>query len=135
MRYLLDTNTCILAMRGIMSVVGAMAVRSPDDITLSSITAYELFTGVEKCANPVRERNRVEELLSMVGQIVFDWPAALSAARIRAELELRGEMIGPYDVLIAGHAVSLGLTLVTSNTHEFSRVRGLAIEDWQLAHQ
>lgn len=133
MRYLLDTNTCIQAMRGTASVVNALSSRSPDEIALSTITVYELATGVEKCASPVRERNRVEELLSVLGQVAFDYPAALSAARIRAALEVRGEMIGPYDVLIAGQAISLGLTLVTSNTHEFSRVPGLTIENWQAA--
>ena len=132
MRYLLDSNTCIQAIRGTATVIKAVAARSPDDIAVSSITCYELYTGVEKCANPTRERAKVELFFNPLHQLVFDLSAALEAARIRATLESRGEMIGPYDVLIAGHARALGLVLVTANTKEFVRVPGLAIEDWQL---
>lgn len=130
--YLLDTDTCIRAMRGSSArTAAAMARRDPADIAVSSVTSYELFTGVEKCADPVRERSKVEQLLNTVRQVDFDLSAAKEAARIRAVLERQGEMIGPYDVLLAGHAVSLSLTLVTSNTNEFARVAGLSWEDWQ----
>jgi tRNA(fMet)-specific endonuclease VapC len=130
MRFLLDTNTCIETIRGTPSVVQAVAEHSPDDIVVSSITWYELYTGVEKCNAPGRERAKVELFHNAVRELVFDLPAATEAARIRAELEARGEMIGPYDVLIAGQARTLGLTLVTANTNEFARVPGLTIENW-----
>ena len=133
MRYLLDTDTCIHALRGTTSVVRSIAAQPPTDISISSITTYELLTGVEKCADPLRERNRLDLLFSVLSQVTFDLAAAQAAARIRAALEERGEMMGPYDVLIAGQALSLGLTLVTGNVNEFSRVTGLAIEDWQTA--
>lgn len=131
MRYLLDTNACIEAMRGDAAVVRALSAHPPADLGVSSGTCYELFAGVEKCANRARERAKVEKLLATVGQFPFDLAAASLAARIRADLEARGEMIGPYDVLLAGHAISLGLTLVTANTREFSRVVGLPVENWK----
>ncbi len=130
MRYLLDTNTCIKAMRGATSVVSAMSSCVPSDLCISSITAYELFTGVEKCADATRERKKVDTFVRLVRPILFDMAAAMQAGRIRAELESRGEMIGPYDVLIAAHALALGLTLITDNTQEFQRVAGLTIENW-----
>lgn len=128
--YLLDTNICIWAMRGTASVIAAISARDPVEVMVSSVTSYELFTGIEKCANPKRERGKVETLLNMLAQLDFDLAAAKESARIRAELESRGETIGPYDVLLAGQALSRGLTLVTGNTGEFRRVAGLALEDW-----
>lgn len=131
MLYLLDTNTCIAAMRNDALVVKRLASISPGDCAISTITSYELATGVEKCANPVKEAAKVKLLLTTVGQVAFDTNAALEAGRIRGLLESQGCMIGPYDVLIAGHALSLGLVLVTGNTNEFSRVPALRIENWQ----
>lgn len=98
---------------------------------ISTITAYELFTGVAKCADPPRERAKVEGLLNTVCQLPFDAAAAGEAAWIRAALEATGQTIGPYDLLLAGHALSLRLVLVTNNTAEFARVVGLALENWQ----
>ena len=118
-------------MRGTVPVVAAMAAHDPADLAVSSVTSYELYTGVEKCANPARERSKVERFLNALRQLEFDRLAAREAARIRADLESRGEMIGPYDVLLAGQAMSLGLILVTNNTNEFARIPGLTLEDWQ----
>lgn len=132
MRYLLDTNACIQVMRGVPSVVRALARHAPADVVASSITCYELYTGIEKCADPRGERTKVEALLSMVSQVMFDLSAAEAAARIRADLENRGEMIGPYDILLSGQAHSLGLILVTANVSEFSRVPNLIVENWAL---
>jgi tRNA(fMet)-specific endonuclease VapC len=131
MRYLLDTNTCIAAMRQDALVLKRMAAVAPTDCAISTITSYELFTGIEKCAAPTKELGKVNLLLSTVGELVFDGSAAREAARIRALLESLGSMIGPYDVLLAGHARSAGLLLVTANIKEFSRVPGLGLEDWQ----
>lgn len=120
-------------MRGTPSVIAALAAHAPSDIAVSAITCYELYTGVEKCADPQRELSKVEMLVSTLSHVVFDLIAALESAYIRAALESWGEMIGPYDVLIAGHAVALGLTLVTNNVSEFARIEGLLVEDWQSA--
>lgn len=130
MRYLLDTNTCIAAMRHHTPVLQRLAAVAPADCAISSITTYELYTGIEKCADPAKESAKVDLLLTTVSELVFDGKAAREAGRIRALLESQGRMIGPYDVLLAGHARSVGLTLVTANVSEFSRVPGLNWENW-----
>jgi tRNA(fMet)-specific endonuclease VapC len=131
MRYLLDTNTCIAAMRHHSPVLQRLASVVPADCAISSITTYELYTGIEKCADPAKESAKVNLLLATVSELVFDGQAAREAGRIRALLESQGRMIGAYDVLLAGHARSIGLTLVTANVSEFSRVPGLSWENWQ----
>jgi tRNA(fMet)-specific endonuclease VapC len=130
MRYLLDTNTCIAAMRNVALVVQRMAAVSPGDCAISTITSYELYTGIEKCAHPAKELSKVNLLLATVHQLVFDAQAGREAGRIRALLESQGRMIGPYDILLAGHALSTSLTLVTANTGEFNRVPALSLENW-----
>ncbi len=135
MLYLLDTNTCIAAMRNHPLVVQRMAAQSPGDCAISAITGYELHTGVAKCVNPAKERAKVDLLLSVLSELPFDADAAREAARIRAALESQGSMIGPYDVLLAGHAIAADLTLVTDNTGEFTRVAGLAVENWKVPAQ
>ncbi|MBI1832631.1 MAG: PIN domain-containing protein [Planctomycetes bacterium] len=131
MRYLLDSNTCIAAMRKHPRVIQRMAGTSRGDCAISTITSYELFTGVEKCANPVRERAKVYLLINTLLQIPFDTAAAEEAARIRAHLESLGQPIGSYDTLLAGQALALALIMVTANVSEFSRVPGLTVENWQ----
>ena len=133
MRYLFDTNTCIDLMRNKPAVVARMAFVSPEDCAISTITSYELYTGVEKCSDPGREGAKVRTLLTTVHTLPFDAAAAKEGARIRAELESRGCLIGPYDILLAGHAVATGLILVTANTDEFSRVRELRTENFEAA--
>jgi tRNA(fMet)-specific endonuclease VapC len=132
MQYLLDTNTCIAAMRQHPNVVRKMAAVAPGDCAVSTITGYELWTGVEKCANPAQERIKVQLLLATVHELPFDAAAATQAAQVRAALERQGQPIGPYDTLLAGHALACKLVLVTANTNEFSRVPGLMIENWQI---
>ena len=131
-RYLLDMKVCIQAMRGTGSVVRTMSSKSPAELAVSSVTSYELYTGAEKYTSPDAEREKIEQFLSVLIQLDFNLAAAKESARIRSELEARGEMIGPYDVLIAGHAVSLTLILVSDNASEFSRVTGLALENWKV---
>lgn len=132
MRYLLDTKTCIAAMRHNALVVPRMAALAPGDCAISTITSYELFTGIEKCANPAKELSKVKLLLATVHELVFDAQAAREAGRLRALLEAQGCMIGPYDILLAGQAWSAGLTLVTANTGEFNRVPAMSLENWQV---
>jgi len=132
MRYLLDTNTCIAAMRHDALVLQRMAAVAPTECAISTITTYELYTGIEKCAAPAKELPKVNLLLATVNELGFDEQAAREAARIRALLESQGCMIGAYDVLLAGHARSARLTLVSANTGEFSRVPALSLENWQV---
>jgi len=79
---------------------------------------------------PERERAKVTRLLSALRVLPFDEVSARRAATVRAELEAAGQTCGPYDLLLTGHALALGLTLITNNVREFSRVSGLVIEDW-----
>ena len=83
MRYLLDTNTCIAAMRMQALVVQRMSGTSPNDCGISTVTSYELFVGIEKCADPIRERAKVKLLLATVSELPFDESAAGHAANIR----------------------------------------------------
>ena len=138
MRYLLDTNSCIAAMRNHPAMVQRMAQVLPDDCVVSkitgyeTITGYELFTGVAKCADPAKEQAKVDLLLSTVRQVSFDTAAAKEAAQTRAHLESQGLTIGPYDLLLAGHALALSLIMVSANVKEFSRVPRLTVENWQV---
>jgi tRNA(fMet)-specific endonuclease VapC len=129
--YLLDTNTCIALMRGHPKTVQRMAAVPPGECAISTITAYELFTGVEKCSQPAQERDKVDLLLQTVHEIAFESAASKESARIRALLESQGQPIGPYDLLLAGQALAAAMTLVTANTREFGRVPGLNLADWQ----
>ena len=110
------------------------ALRGVDPVVpfaLSAITVFELQTGVGKCSRPTEEAARLRKFTAPLHELAFDSPAAREAAEIRAALEKSGNGIGPFDTLIAGHARCLGLTLVTANTREFSRVQDLALENWQ----
>jgi len=133
MRYLLDTNTCVDVMRNHPNVVNRMSAIAPGDSVVSTITSYELYTGIAKCASPAKEQAKVDLLLRTVIELPFDQTAAREAGRIRGLLESQGQMIGPYDVLLAAHALAVGLILVTANTNEFQRVPGLTVENWQVA--
>lgn len=132
MQYLLDTCTCIDAMRGHGNVVKEMLGTSPGDCVISTITAYELFTGAAKCVVPDKEHAKIVLLLKSLTELSFDSSAAREAGRIRALLEARGQMIGPYDILLAAQGLAVDLTLVTANIAEFSRVPGLRTENWRL---
>ena len=132
MKFLLDTNTCIDLVRGAEKVVGRMSAENPDDCGISTVTAYELFCGILRCKKPEAERRKVGILLGTVHLLEFDEDAAKDSAQIRHDLEAQGKPIGPYDLLLAGQAISRDLTLVTSNTGEFSRVAGLQFVNWRL---
>lgn len=131
MQYLLDTNVCIDLIRDRPTVVARAAAVSPDDCAVSTISVYELFHGAEKARDPVTERLHVQTLLASVSELPFGSRAAEAAAKIRRVLEITGCVIGPYDLLLAGHAISTGLILVTDNVAEFQRVPGLSIENWR----
>jgi tRNA(fMet)-specific endonuclease VapC len=133
MQYLLDTSICIAAMRKHAQVIARMQSLTPGDLAISTVTSFELFTGVEKCARPAVERAKVEALIQAITELPLDAQAARASARIRAQLEALGASIGPYDLLIAGQAIGRGLVLATSNSGEFIRVPNLRIEDWKVA--
>ena len=126
---LLDTNTLIYYLRGHESVVVRLQAAPPREIAIPSLVAYEIEFGTLKIGSP-RRRALATALFAGLSQIPFDHDAARESARIRLDLEARGLVIGPIDLLIAGTATSRGATLVTSNTQEFSRIKGLRLLDW-----
>jgi tRNA(fMet)-specific endonuclease VapC len=103
---------------------------SPDDLAVSAISAAELYHGVVRSNAADTELDRVRSLLEIVRVMDFGTNAAISYGLVRGMLERGGQLIDQVDMLIAGHALSLGATLVTHNTREFRRVPGLLIEDW-----
>ncbi len=127
MKYLLDTDTCIAALRGEPRVIDWLQNKAPVDCVVSSVTVYELAVGVAKCRDPRRESSKVDRFLATVRVMPFDMPAARKAAEIRALLEKRGLGIGPYDTLLAGQAAAHDLQIVTGNRDEFARVPGLTV--------
>jgi len=129
--HLLDTNVCVAVLRGVRGVQGKLQTLCPDDVGVSSVTIFELQVGVERCRDPKGEGRKVATFLRPLHVLDFDREAAAQAARVRADLEKSGCVIGPYDLLLAGQALSLGVVLVTRNTAEFGRVRGLLVENWE----
>ncbi len=126
---LLDTNTIVHYLKGRESVVSRFRAASPRELALPAIVLYELECGAQS-ASSVTRRAVIAALLEGVAHIPFDADAAIAAAKVRVDLEARGAIIGPLDILIAGTALSRGATLVTNNTREFSRIRGLRLDDW-----
>ena len=130
-RYMLDTDTCSYIMKRSNPVVlrrlQAVAVA---DVCMSVITRSELLYGVEVSPRQSQDAEALAALLPYVETLDLTGEGARHYAAIRADLKHRGALIGANDLFIAAHARSLGLTLVTNNTAEFSRVKGLAIENW-----
>ena len=131
MRYMLDTNICIyLIKHKPPQVFEKLQEHNPDEICISAVTYAELVHGVEKSKAVERNRLALTILLSNIEILDFDMKAAEEYGRIRADLEKKGTPIGPLDMMIAGHAKSLGYTIVTNNVGEFKRVEGLQYENW-----
>ncbi|MBW4455514.1 MAG: type II toxin-antitoxin system VapC family toxin [Nostoc indistinguendum CM1-VF10] len=131
MRYLLDTNACIVYLnRPISAVRQRLESLSPADIVCSVVKA-ELFYGAMRSNNPTRTLALQEAFLNNFVFLPFDDRASRIFGTIRAELGMLGTPIGPNELQIAAIALVNKLTLVTHNTREFSRVSGLVIEDWE----
>ena len=130
MRYMLDTNLCIRVLRDRPKGLRPRFNAEADALCISTVVLAELLYGASKSAKPVENRRDVERFAARLGVLAFDADAAAHAAEIRAALERSGRGIGAYDVLIAGHARSRGLVVVTGNLGEFGRVEGLRCEDW-----
>lgn len=134
MKYLLDTNAWIQYVKDPLSPIRArLSFRQPREIVTCSVIKAELLHGAEKYGRPIERRAVINNLLSPFQSLPFDDGSSAIYARIRHELELTGQVIGPMDLQIASIALQHGCTLVTHNVREFSRVQGLTIEDWLVA--
>ena len=134
MRYLLDSNVCILYINGrSRSIAHKLKVTPLDQIAVCSIVKAELYYGARRSHNPETTRAGQETFLSLFPSLSFDDAAADYYSQIRAELARQGTPIGPNDLMIAAIALANDLTLVTHNTREFSRVSDLHFEDWEEA--
>ena len=130
LKYLLDTNILIYVIKNRPATARARFTQHDGQMAISTISLMELVYGAERSSAPERNLRDVEGLAARMELLSFDHAAAAHAGRIRAELARAGTPIGPYDQMIAGHARSLGLTLVSNNLREFQRVAGLLTENW-----
>jgi tRNA(fMet)-specific endonuclease VapC len=131
LKYLLDTNICIYSLKKRPpEVLERLRRVGPAAVAISVVTVLELRHGAEKSHEPERSHRALDLFFRPMPVLAFDVAAAEAAGRIRAELDHRGAPIGDLDSLIAAHAVSRGLVLVTNNLREFERVQGLRTDNW-----
>jgi tRNA(fMet)-specific endonuclease VapC len=133
MRYLLDTNVCVMYLNGRSAAVRDRIVALPtEDIAVCSVVKFELFYGAMRSNNPTRTLQRQQEFLGQLVSLPFGDEAAIIGGQIRATLANAGTPIGAYDLQIAAISLANNLILVTHNTREFERVDGLPLEDWEV---
>ena len=130
MRFLLDTNSCVYALKRRGNVIDRLARHSPADIAVSVVTLAELWFGAAKSQKPDLNRRHADAFCAPFEVLAFDREAAEAYARIRWELERTGRPIGERDMLIASIALARGLVVVTHNVSEFARIPELTTEDW-----
>ena len=130
MKFLLDTDTCIYALKANPAVLKSLLSKSRAEVAVSVITEAELRTGAAKSSAPAKTLHQIENFLRPLGLVEFQSGDAIAYAQIRVRLERLGKPIGPFDMLIAGQAVSRKLILVSNNEREFGRVPGLRLENW-----
>jgi tRNA(fMet)-specific endonuclease VapC len=129
-KFLLDTNICVYALKQDAVVLDHLLSQARVDVAVSVITEAELRTGAAKSAAPAKTLRLVENFLAPLTILDFTSGDAAAYAAVRARLERDGRPIGPLDTLIAAQALASKLVVVTHNEREFSRVRGLRIENW-----
>ncbi len=134
-RYMLDSAFCIDVTREKYPFLRERFRQERQHMAISSIVLYELRSGAENSNSPAKSLLKLEDFTTRLQLFDFNDEAASHAAHIRANLSKRGCIIDAYDLLIAGHARSLGLTVVTSNMGEFTRVDGLRCENWLAEEQ
>jgi tRNA(fMet)-specific endonuclease VapC len=131
MKYLIDTNICIYIMNKRPSdVIQKFKQFDPGEIGISTITVSELQYGVAKSAHRKKNQLRLNEFLTPLEVLPYNEIAARTYGDIRFHLEKNGNPIGPLDLLIAAHALSQNLIVVTNNVKEFKKIKNLKIEDW-----
>lgn len=131
MNYLLDTNICIyLIKRKPPEVLQRFRQLQPGSVFISSVTTSELYYGAQKSQRVQTNLEALNNFLLPFRIVDYDESASFLYGELRADLEKRGQPIGPLDMMIAAHALSLDMPLVTNNTKEFERVKGLKLENW-----
>lgn len=130
LQYMLDTNICIYVIKNRPVGLREQFNRLAELICISTITLAELYYDVEKSSRRIQNLQAVEQFVARLEALPFSAEAAVRYGQVRAELERAGQPAGPYDMLIAAHARSAGLIVVTNNLREFERIRGLRVENW-----
>jgi tRNA(fMet)-specific endonuclease VapC len=131
MKYFLDTNICIYALKDKFPRIKEKMERlSPSEIAIPSMVKAELYYGAQKSQNKNKVISALDKFLAPFDIIPFGDNEVMAYAEIRAKLEKSGKIIGPNDLIIAATTLSHGATLVTHNTREFERVEKLSVEDW-----
>ena len=131
MKYMLDTNICIyLIKQQPREVIEKFQGIALGEITVSTVTVAEMMYGVEKSQYKEKNKTALQAFLAPLEIVDFDFAAAQQYGVVRTYLEIIGKSIGAYDLLIAAHALSLDLILVTNNEQEFQRIPNLMVENW-----
>jgi tRNA(fMet)-specific endonuclease VapC len=129
-KYLLDTNICIFTIKRKPPEIQELFRQHQGQMAISTITLMELIYGAEKSQATERNLTDIEGFAARLEVLEYGSEAAKHTGQLRAELARMGQPIGPYDQMIAGHARSSGLIVVTNNLREFERVPGLRVVDW-----
>jgi tRNA(fMet)-specific endonuclease VapC len=131
MKYMLDTNICIyLIKQQPREVIDKFQGIALGEIAVSTVTVAEMMYGVAKSQYKEKNKAALQAFLAPLEIVHFDFTAAQQYGLVRAHLEKTGKPIGAYDLMIAAHALSLGLVLVTNNEQEFQRIPDLIVENW-----
>lgn len=130
LKYMLDTNIVIYTIKNRPKQIREIFKRHEGQMCISSVSLGELIFGAERSAQTERNLADINGLIARMEVSAFEEHASEHFGQLRAELYKTGQPIGPYDMMIAGHARSMGLILVTNNTKEFERVPGLRLENW-----
>jgi tRNA(fMet)-specific endonuclease VapC len=129
-QYMLDTNICIYVVKNYPAKLRERFNRLADQLCISTVTLAELHYGAEKSARRLDNLEAIRQFVARLGILPFSTAAAAHYGEIRAALERAGTPAGAYDMLIAGHARSEGMTVVTNNLREFERMPGVRAENW-----
>lgn len=130
LKYMIDTNIAIYTLKNRRGKVREAFKKHTGEMCMSSVSMGELIYGAEKSSRVEHNLSIIEGLAARLRIESYDMKAAMHFGQIRAELARAGDLIGPYDLMIAGHARALGMILVTNNRREFDRVSGLRVENW-----
>lgn len=130
LRYMLDTDIVVYAIRNRPDEIRKALEAHYGQVCISTVTLMELVYGAKKSMSPQSSMDDIQGLVGRLDVLPYDSGAAVHSGEIRSKLAKLGKPIGPYDLMIAGHARSLGYTLVTNNTREFQRVDGLLLANW-----